>query len=156
MLRAYIDGGCEPKNPGGTASWGFVVYRFHPGEYLTTGTDTEEVTGGYGIVGSGPAMSNNVGEYSALLKLLEWFDRQAPEPLEVLSDSQLLVNQMKGEWKVNRDKLFYPYYKKVIAILVQNAEHWKDLVTYTWIPREVNIADTLTVKALEAVGIHRR
>ncbi|MEX2751261.1 MAG: reverse transcriptase-like protein, partial [Candidatus Freyarchaeota archaeon] len=56
---------------------------------------------GYGVVGEGEGMSNNVGEYAALceaLKALVKLDLTGDEVL-VKSDSKLLVNQMNGVWK---------------------------------------------------------
>lgn len=148
MLEAYIDGGCEP-NPGGTCSWGFLVQKIGS---LPDVTQWE----GYGVVGSGPKMSNNVGEYSALLEFLRWFDKQPTEDVIVYSDSQLLINQINGLWKVNSDKLFYPVYSQVQILRIQNLAIWKDKIKFRWIPREQNLADSLTVKALKEVGIFRR
>ena len=51
MLSAYVDGCCAPISPGGTASYGVVVFK-----------DSEKVWQGSGIVGSGDKMSNNVAE----------------------------------------------------------------------------------------------
>jgi ribonuclease HI len=63
VLVVYIDGACKPVNPGGTASYGLVVKFHQTGEVLY-----QEAK----IVGSGPFMSNNVAEYSALLAFLKW------------------------------------------------------------------------------------
>lgn len=44
--------------------------------------------------------TNNYAEYSGLLAVLQWaLDHHAPR-LRVVSDSELLVNQMKGRYKV--------------------------------------------------------
>ncbi len=163
MLEAYIDGACEPKNPGGTASWGVIVYRSHPEEMFTTGADKEEVWEGWGIVGSGPKMSNNVGEYAALVELLKRLSNttsqlihhfSSTEDVLVLSDSQLVVNQMSNEWTAKSDKLYYPYYYQALNLML--TDNFARRVKYQWIPREQNSADVLTVKALSQVGIVRR
>src|SRR5512137_2298452 len=65
MISIYFDGLCRPRNPGGVATYGYVIYR-----------DGEKIKSGYGVVGSGPGMTNNVAEYSALKQAAEWVSRQ--------------------------------------------------------------------------------
>src|SRR5712692_8028179 len=62
-LTIFCDGACQPVNPGGTASWGFVIKR--------RAKD-------YGIVGTGSSMSNNVAEFRAVVMALEWVVRHRP------------------------------------------------------------------------------
>lgn len=159
MLEAYIDGGCEP-NPGGTASYGVLVHEKYLERYgeglLDVEPIEEPIWEDCGIVGSGSKMSNNVAEYAALVKLLEWLDNQIPGDIVILSDSKLLVNQMNLEWKARADKLYYPYYKRALQLRIALGALWEGKVTFKWIPREQNLADALTVKALSEVGIERR
>lgn len=49
--------------------------------------------------------TNNVAEYRALLLALEEAGRHAPGSLTVYSDSELLVRQLKGEYKVKAEHL---------------------------------------------------
>lgn len=49
--------------------------------------------------------TNNVAEYRALLLALEEAARHVPERLTVFSDSELLVRQLKGEYKVKAEHL---------------------------------------------------
>jgi len=44
--------------------------------------------------------TNNYAEYSALLAVLEWALQNSASRLRVVSDSELMVNQMKGRYKV--------------------------------------------------------
>jgi probable phosphoglycerate mutase len=44
--------------------------------------------------------TNNYAEYSGLLAVLEWALQNGAGPLRVVSDSELMVNQMKGRYKV--------------------------------------------------------
>jgi ribonuclease HI len=46
-------------------------------------------------------MSNNVAEYAALCEALRFLENtnMTQSPIEVRSDSRLLVNQMVGGWK---------------------------------------------------------
>jgi len=161
MLEAYIDGGCAPKNPGGTASYGVIVlgeqlFKEPFGECIIT-------SGGYrpviwqdcGIIGTGPDMSNNVGEYGSLSKLLDWLDNQPVEDITIYSDSQLVVNQMSGSWLIKKGS-YKPYAEDCLNWLTQNSDMWSSRIRFKWIPREENLADRLTVEALNEVGITRR
>lgn len=169
-VEVYIDGACEPVNPGGTASWGVVVYMVEetlPSGLLlgvvrsvVEGTESpfKELWSSYGIVGSGPGMSNNVGEYAALVAFLEWYTThynwETYEDVVVKSDSNLLVQQMDGAFKV-RKGLYVPYYRKVMDMFGKFTFLMVSL-DFEWIPREQNLADALSVKALNEVGIYRR
>lgn len=142
-LKVWIDGACEPVNPGGTASYGVVVK--HQGKVLFSECK---------VIGEGLAMSNNVAEYSGLIAFLEWYI-----PLEagfntkrrpvIYSDCRLLINQMDGEWRALRG-LYLPYYKKARNLILQNN---LDL-SFWWVPREQNEeADALSKEALVKAGI---
>jgi ribonuclease HI len=77
-------------------------------------------------------LSNNVMEYSAIILAAVIAD----EGDEVLSDSQLAVNQIKGAWKVKEGSLF-PL-RQAAAALIQGKR-----LKLTWIPREQNKADKI-------------
>lgn len=135
MLIVFIDGLVEPKNPGGVATYGLVIYK-----------NEVKILEKFGIIGKGPSMSNNLAEYYALYKALKFLinNKLNNEEIVIKSDSQLLVNQMNGIWKV-RGGLYYPIYKRVSNILKDFSN-----VKFIWIPREKNIeADLLSRKAYE-------
>jgi ribonuclease HI len=44
--------------------------------------------------------TNNYAEYSGLLAVLKWANENGTKYLRVVSDSELMVNQMKGRYKV--------------------------------------------------------
>ena len=93
---AHIDGGAR-GNPG-PAAYG-VVIRDPKGKVLAElarylGTQT-----------------NNFAEYSGLLAALEYAQQQKFPALKVFSDSELLVKQMKGEYKVRHPELQKLYAK---------------------------------------------
>jgi probable phosphoglycerate mutase len=44
--------------------------------------------------------TNNYAEYAGLLAVLQWANENGVKQLRVLSDSELMVNQMKGRYKV--------------------------------------------------------
>lgn len=166
MLEVYIDGACEPVNPGGTASYGVAVLKkegvtpiarpqWSGGGALYRREDITVWEEGK-VVGSGPKMSNNVAEYAGLIAFLKWYGNYSDEEATIFSDSQLLVNQMSRKWKV-RKGLYVPYFQEafeLLAILVSKG--WPKL-EFKWIPRDDNtFADALAVKALAGVGIVRR
>src|SRR5580658_8373711 len=68
---------------------------------------------GYGAVIEGPdgqvvarlsqflgVQTNNYAEYSGLLAVLKWAPENGVRRLRVVSDSELMVKQMKGQYKV--------------------------------------------------------
>src|SRR5205823_398260 len=84
-LIAYIDGGAR-GNPGPA---GFGVRIEQP-----DGTLVDELSESIGTA------TNNVAEYRGLLAALEWARAQGHRTLHVRSDSLLLVQQMRGNYKV--------------------------------------------------------
>jgi ribonuclease HI len=131
----YIDGLCEPRNPGGVASWGFWIFK-----------DGKKEFGGAGVIGEGKGMSNNLAEYTALVKAFQEVINHSwqNEELIVKSDSRLLINQMAGLWEVHGG-LYYPAYLKAFELSKMFPR-----TRFTWIPREENEeADALSRKAYE-------
>ncbi len=51
------------------------------------------------------ARTNNFAEYSALLAALEFAIAHGHKSLRVISDSELMVKQMKGQYRVNSPEL---------------------------------------------------
>ena len=136
-IVVYVDGLCEPVNPGGTATYGYVVRN-------DAGRDLARKSG---VVGKGPEMSNNVAEYAALCEAFRFLIKEKMTwlPIEIRSDSRLLVNQMKGEWKFHKG-LYAQKYKDATALATQF-----DRVKFRWIPREENKeADALSREAYGA------
>ena len=91
--------------------------------------------------------TNNVAEYRALVAGLEAALARGVTELEVVSDSELLVKQMRGEYKVKNAALR--------ALHDQAASLARELgdVTYTAVRREHNeLADRLVNEALDAAG----
>lgn len=133
----HFDGACElnptngRRNPGGIATYGWLIKQ--GGRHLAHG---------YGEAARGEGSSNNVAEYTALIKAL-----QAARDLGILDqitvvqgDSQLVVNQVNGLWNCNKEHLF-ELRKQARALL-------PSLVRLRWVPREQNEeADELSKKA---------
>ncbi len=133
MIEVYTDGLCMPVNPGGTATFGFEIRR-----------DGRRIYEDCGVVGEGEKMSNNVAEYVAVQKAALWLvsNGQASEDILFKSDSRLVVNQMKGDWKVHKG-LYIDYHRRAL-----DAVRKLRRVRFTWIPRRENeYADSLTERA---------
>ena len=130
MIEAYFDGLCEP-NPGGVATYGFVVRK-----------DGKKVHEGHGLAGTpkSPQATNNVAEYTGLIKALEWLAGQkSTGPIIVRGDSDLILKQVQGLYKV-KSGLLAPLHGRVKELLEK-----LPAVTFEWIPRERNTdADRLT------------
>jgi len=89
--------------------------------------------------------TNNVAEYSALVAGLARAVETGIRELEVLSDSELMVKQMRGEYRVkNRDL-------KSLFLDASRAAREIGQVTYVHVRREHNeLADRLVNEALDA------
>ena len=133
-VKLYTDGGSR-GNPGPSAS-GFVL--------LDEDDKIIEDKGVYlGIT------TNNQAEYTALKLGLEEALRRQMVVVDVFMDSLLVVNQMKGSFKVrNRD--LWPIHSSIMELTRQFNQ-----VSFTHVPRELNkLADAAVNRALdEALGI---
>jgi ribonuclease HI len=136
MITIYFDGLCRPRNPGGVATYGYVIYK-----------DGKQMKSGYGVVGSGAGMTNNVAEYSALKHALEWVREHCTEDMTVIKgDSQLVINQLNGTWQVKSETS-----KKYVPEIRRLLEGRK--TSFIWIPRGKNAeADQLSNIAYNQAG----
>ena len=129
--RLFTDGGAR-GNPG-PAAYGFVI----------------EAEDGTVLAAEGEAIgvaTNNVAEYSALIAGLERAVELAVDELEVVSDSELLVKQMTGEYRVKNEALQELNERGGAA-----RARGSGTVTYTAVRREHNeLADRLVNEALDA------
>ncbi len=116
MITAYIDGGAR-GNPG-PAGYGVYIQ-------LQDGT-VEELHGGLGIA------TNNVAEYNGLLAALKWTIDHGHRRLHIRADSELLVKQMRGEYKVKNPGL-QPLAARARALVSQ-----LDQVRFEHVRREHN------------------
>jgi ribonuclease HI len=91
--------------------------------------------------------TNNVAEYRALIAGLEKALELGVDEVEVVSDSELLVKQMTGEYRVKNEAL-----KELSSEAARLARRIGD-VSYTAVRREHNeLADRLVNEALDAPG----
>lgn len=89
-LIAHTDGGAR-GNPG-PAGYGVVIHD----------EQGQKVAGLSKYLGH---QTNNFAEYQALIAALEYAIEHGPKALKVISDSELLVRQMKGIYKVKEPTL---------------------------------------------------
>lgn len=143
MIEIWIDGLCEPVNPGGTTTYGVVVKQ-----------NKKTIDQKSGVVHrGGKASTNNVAEYRALLEALEWVLKKCPieETRTIIySDSQLLVCQMDGTYHVRSRLLahFWINAKHKVKLLQQRCK----MVELRWVPRELNLeADALAKEVYHRV-----
>jgi len=71
-------------------------------------TDRGDIIEISGFLGS---TTNNVAEYSGLLEALETADAEGADTVEIISDSELLVKQMLGAYRVKHPNLV-PMFQK--------------------------------------------
>ena len=127
--KLFTDGGSR-GNPG-PAAYGFVLEA-------EDGTVLDARGEAIGIA------TNNVAEYSALVAGLECAAEAGVDELEVVSDSELLVKQMRGEYRVKNKAL------QDLFLDASRAARRIQRVTYTAVRREHNeLADSLVNEALD-------
>ena len=128
--RLYTDGGAR-GNPG-PAAYGFVL-EADDGTILEARGETIGVA------------TNNVAEYSALLAGLAKALELGLDEVDVISDSELLVKQMNGEYRVKNPAL--------IDLSLEAARLAREIgrVRYSAVRRTENeLADQLVNEALDA------
>lgn len=113
----YIDGASR-GNPG-PAGIGIVLQD-------ETGQNRVEIAEPIGCT------TNNAAEYQALIRGLEEARKWSPEIVEVYSDSELLVRQMRGQYAVRSPHL-REYHRQAMELVRQFPQ-----VTFQHIPRREN------------------
>ncbi len=133
-LLLQTDGGSR-GNPG-PAAYGYVIYNITSGAAIVL-----EKCGNYlGVT------TNNQAEYAGLIAGLKWIlDKHPDAGVEIKMDSLLIVNQVKGIYKVKSVELL-PRYNEVRGLLAKLSK-WNISHTY----RSGNsLADSLVNEALDA------
>jgi ribonuclease HI len=129
VLHIHIDGASR-GNPGEA---GFGVH--------VTGAGGAERASLYGYLGRA---TNNVAEYQALVHALRYALAHGARQVRLFSDSELVVRQMEGRYRVKHPDLL-PLHREAAALRRQLGE-----VVLTHVPREKNReADRLANRALD-------
>lgn len=121
--RMTFDGSCDP-NPGGRMGWSHII-TFADGRIVQQ----------HGEEARNPANTVNVAEYRGLRDgLRAYLAAGGRGPLRVTGDSQLIINQVNGVYKVKKPEL-RPYHTEITALLPQIRD-----VSIEWNRREHNTA----------------
>jgi len=129
-LKIYTDGGAR-NNPG-PGGIGVVIYD-EKGKVIKTHKE---------YIGE---VTNNQAEYSALVKGLELASKLTKGNLECYLDSELVVKQLSGHYKIKNGDL------RDLAFQARQHESKFQSVRYKHIPREKNeLADKLVNEAIDA------
>ncbi len=130
MITAYFDGGAR-SNPGPAGYGVFVVDD--------QGAVLAEL---YEPLGTA---TNNVAEYRGLIAALQWAADRELKQLIVKGDSQLIIEQMRGNYKVKHEGL-KPLYLRARLLVMQIGD-----VRFEHVRREQNTeADRLSNLAMDA------
>jgi ribonuclease HI len=131
-LRLHVDGASR-GNPGES---GFGIHVTTP--------DGREVAALFGYLGKA---TNNVAEYQALLHGLRFALTRGASSVEVFSDSELLVRQIEGRYRVKNAGL-QPLHREAQSLLARFAK-----AKLAHVPRERNHeADALANRAVDERG----
>jgi ribonuclease HI len=138
-VQVHFDGACQSTRVGRVAAYGFTVQG--------GGLHGEEH--GLCVPPNHDRATNNVAEYTAAIRALEWLVRERyAGDVEVVGDSQLVVRQMTGEYQVEAEHL-----RAYHDWLVQLARRFRS-VEFRWVPREENRrADELSKLAIEEAKV---
>ena len=117
MITAYIDGGAR-GNPG-PAGYGVRIES-------ADASLIDELHGGLGVA------TNNVAEYNGLLAALRYAIEHGHRDVRIKADSELLVKQMRGEYRVKHPGL-QPLHQEARALAARLGR-----VTFEHIRRELN------------------
>lgn len=135
-INVYCDGGAR-GNPGPGAS-AFVVY------------DKEGALLGKGGKNLGRT-TNNIAEYNGVIEALAWIlkNARAEEEIKFFLDSQLVVNQLSGKFRIKDKDLIN------LAAKIKTAEKsFSGRIKYFFVPRNKNkAADFLVNKVLDGKNL---
>jgi|SRR5215212_3751396 len=133
-IEVYFDGLCQPVNPGGTGCFAFIVIN----------EDENTIHSEYGLVAR--ESTNNVAEYTALIKALKWLlaNNYQNENIVIKGDSQLVIQQINRKFRVKASNII-PLYRDAMSIISKFK-----YIQFQLIPREQNKeADRLSNLAYE-------
>jgi ribonuclease HI len=129
----HVDGGAR-GNPG-PAGIG-VVLKDEAGEEIA------HIARGIGVT------TNNVAEYQALIAGLELALEQEVTTIDVRMDSELVVSQVKGEWKIKKESL------RPLAVKARSLLERFDGSSIEQVPRAENShADLLANKGMDEAQV---
>lgn len=168
-----FDGAMEPNgHPSGLGAWGFVV-QDSKGKIIRRES---------GLMPVGSCLSNNVAEYTALLKAIEWVLHNLPNDAAILfqGDSKVVIYNVRGVWGWNPKKTKCHPHKRAPHLIewfndvVKKLSKFRPLATpflsqpssstnplpnnlpVIWVPGEDNPADPVSREPYDKAGITYR
>ncbi|MGH7739985.1 MAG: ribonuclease HI family protein [bacterium] len=127
--QIYSDGACR-GNPG-PSGIGAVILD-------AKGKIVHEISKYIGTV------TNNVAEYEALLEALDYCVKKKLSPVEILADSQLMIRQLSGQYKVKHPNMIL-LHRKAREYMAQ-----LEVTGFTHVLREFNKkADALANQGID-------
>ena len=96
----------------------------------------------------GDKITNNTAEYMAIIKGLEECKRKGIEDIEIVSDSKVVISQLKGEYNI------YEQHLKVLYKKAMNIAKSFRSVSYAYTPRDnyfIQMADGLCNEILDGL-----
>ncbi|MDD5626014.1 MAG: ribonuclease HI family protein [Patescibacteria group bacterium] len=148
MIEIYFDGACEPVNPGGTASYGYLIKR-----------DDQIIERGSGIIGKGEGMTNNVAEYHGLIEGVKAFKKLKIEGrVTIYGDNNIVCYTVAKKFGWKKKKTVWMPHEKAphLKKLLDEALKYLEGMDYNiqWVAREKNQeADDLSKEPLIKAGI---
>ncbi|WP_052351724.1 ribonuclease HI family protein [Deinococcus pimensis] len=132
MYYAHTDGGSR-GNPG-PAGYGWMLLR-----------NDSLIAYEHGYMGADS--TNNQAEYQGVLRLFEYLNEHyRGSPIEIRCDSQLVVKQLEGDFRV-KDAAMFALHQRVQALM---AEYGREHITFRWVRRNHNrCADLLVNVAID-------
>jgi ribonuclease HI len=131
-LDVYTDGGAR-GNPGPGAI-GIVVFDQQKPE-----KPIQEISQ---FIGEN--VTNNHAEYQAVLAAIEMLTSYQPTRVRFFLDSELVVKQLRGEYKIKQPHL------QTLAEQIRSLSHTIPMLEFNYVPREKNkLADVLVNQALD-------
>jgi ribonuclease HI len=146
-IEVYFDGLCQPYNPGGIACYAFVIRKSRCDDKAVEG---QTIHSNYGLAAEPftDDASNNVAEYTGIIKALEWLSQTNNYDAKILvrGDSKLVIYQIKGKYKVKAPRIV-PLYQTIMSLIPKFK-----VLDIEWVPRDQNKeADRLSNKAYQEV-----
>ena len=139
-IECYFDGSCEPKNPSGNMGIGALVK-----------VDGVKVMEFSDFVPAKPQNTNNVAEYMGFEKIIDYLleNNLANENVSIFGDSQLVIKQMNGEWRI-KDGSYTTFAQRCSEKLSK----FEKVPVIQWIGRDLNTeADALSKGQLNKNGV---
>lgn len=134
IIRVYVDGSIR-ANGKNNAFGGVGIYGTYKGKPILKFSR---------VVNS---KTNNESEYLAVIYALQLFKEFNKHQFIIYSDSQLVVNQINGIWRVEKQELQLLYNRAIFSINVLY-----NFAGIKWIPREKNKeADKLAKSIKEGI-----